>query len=124
MITTQQINAVIRKGLQRFEKPYQVPAEKIQIVFTLAEGKVQYIMCIDQKRTNTVTLKQLIGANVYNPLVESKIKALLEKYSRENSAKAEGLNILAGMKAEDHVYYALRQNEEIIRAIDPGELSN
>lgn len=117
------ITSIMVRGINKFVKPYNEPAENIQVVFKLDNGgKLQYFTCINQQLKNTVTLEYLIGKNIYNMLVERHIKKLLQKFAGQHGLADDQVNLMAGVKAKDHVYVWLRNGNELIRQIEPDEL--
>lgn len=123
MADIKQINDVIVKGIRKFTKPYGQPAENIQVVFKLdQDNKLQFVTCVNQQPKNSVTLQQLIGSNLYNMMVKSHIRELLERFGKQYPENKTEINLMAGVKAGDHVYVWLRKNNDLIRQLDPDDL--
>lgn len=124
MVKSEQVLEIISKGIMRFEKPYDEKAENIQLVFSINDkNQVNYVTCVNQAPRNTVTLKDLIGNNIYNVLVNTHIKKLLEKFAQQNNLPKSDINLMAGLNAQNEVYVNLRNKNTLIRVInDPDEL--
>lgn len=117
------ITDAIARGIHKFVKPYNEPAENIQIVFKLdSGGNVEFFTCVKQQLKNSVKLEYLIGKNIYNLLVKKHIKKLLQKFASQTGLHDDQVNLLAGIKAQDHVYVWLRKNQELIRQVEDNEL--
>lgn len=117
------ITTAIAKGIHKFVKPYAEPAENIQIVFKLDNGgNLVFFTCINQQLKNTITLEYLIGKNIYNMLVKKHIKNLLQKFASQAGLPDDQVNMMTGIKAQDHVYVWLRKENELIRQLEPEDL--
>lgn len=117
-----QIEEILKKGIERFEKPFHCSPLKIQVKFQWQGDKVQYIMCIDKEPKNTVTLKQLIGWNIYNGKVEKTIGRLLNKLAIENEIEFSDVRIMAFYG--DHIKLVLMNKTTVISDVKTEELLN
>jgi hypothetical protein len=125
MITYQNVQDVILKGLAKMAALYQVATPLVKIGFSLDEGGcVRYITYIGEQPKNTVSLSQLIGKNMYNFMVASHIKGLLQRFSVQHGCEQQDINILAATAADGTVELVLRRQYEKLRVItDPSELT-
>ena len=122
MISSDQIDKVIKKGLDRFVRALDKQLIRVQVSFSINHLKnVQYVINVDLKPVHTVSLNQLIGSNIYNGIVEKRIKQMLEKYISDNPDH-QNVNILAGIMDGNTVYYHLKSGTELIRVVEPYEL--
>lgn len=118
----EQIEDVLKKGIERFEKPYHCSPLKIQIKFQWENDEVQYMMCVDQQPKNTVTLKQLIGWNVYNGKVEKIIGKLLNKLAVGNGIEFTDVRVMAFYG--ENIRLVLMNKTVIVRDVETAELLN
>lgn len=123
MADIKQINDVIIKGINNFTTPYNQPAENIQIIFRLSEEKkLLFQTCVNQQRKEEKQLQQLIGNNWWNFQVKTHIRGLLNMFIKQSGLSEKEINLMAGVKAGDHVYVWLRNGDQLIRQVEAEEL--
>lgn len=116
------IEKMIKTAIEKFEKPFHVTPLRIQLVFRLQEEKVLYILYVDKQPKNTVTLKQLIGWNLYNGKVDKMIGELLRRTAITNNIDKDDIRIMAEYGEE--VKLKMMNKTEEVRELTPEELLN
>lgn len=124
MLNAQTIRDLLAKGISRFEKPYGTASTRIQLVMYIdAHETVQYITCIDTEPKNTVQLKDLIGRNIYNPMVAGHIKKLITTMAQKHGSAPREINLMVDIDNENQVVVYVRKDKQIISKVADGELT-
>src|ERR1051326_3942922 len=98
MVGAEQVTEFIKRGIWKFAKVYHAPATDIKIKFSLNDQrKVVFVTCHNNDPKHTVKLKDLIGDNIYNFLVEKYIKKILENLSHKHGITLNEINLMAGL---------------------------
>lgn len=119
MVDKKDVDKIILRAISKFAVEYAETVDKIQVIFRLnQDGEVDYITCVNKKMRHTVKLKQLIGWNFYNGIVDDKICVLLNRVNQESP----GSYVMAGLEGINIYYRLYNITGHKIRDIDADEL--
>ncbi len=123
-VTFEQVKKIVISGISKYAMQSKISAGTVQIVFKISkEGDLQFIACIDNIPKNSLPLDYLIGKNVYNFVVKTKIRKLLRKYASDNNCETWQINMLTFIKSDDAISIFIRNEGTIIREVtDYNEL--
>jgi hypothetical protein len=124
MIGAQTVKDMLAAGISKFQKPYDIAATRIQLVFYIKEETVMYLTCIDGLPKNTVQLRDVIGKNIYNSMVGAHIKKMITGLADSTGRDRTKVNLFADLDDKHNVRVWLREESVIIREVLDDELTN
>ena len=122
MANEQQVIDILQKGIGKYANFYNKEERKVQIMFRLnTQNKIDYITCIEFNMKNSIQLKDIIGANIYNFKVHSHIEEVLKRFAKELNVE-NGISLIASINEEKNISLWLFQGLEKIRQVRSDEL--
>lgn len=115
-MTTQVVNDKLIYALSKQATIFGKPVTEIQLHFSWM-GKMKYQIMHNWKFQKTATLRDLIGWNFYNGLIENALIKAIKRAADTIQAKPEETGIIASTQDGKIITITAQQNDKIVKQL-------